>query len=67
MPPGALSRPGCRPARSNAPLVARNMAEDTAVAGDELYIVYESGAKKLADADRRVRTIHHGPLAELTP
>ena len=42
------------------------MAEDTAVADDELYIVYESGARKFADADYRVRTIHHGPLSALT-
>ena len=46
-------------------VVAPNMAEDTAVAGDELYIVYESGANKFADADYRVRTIHHGPIAAL--
>ena len=33
----------------------------------ELYAVYESGAKKFADADYKVRTIHHGNLAELVP
>jgi hypothetical protein len=47
-------------------IVAPNMAEDTAIAGDELYVLYESGAKKFADADYRVRTIHHGPLSALT-
>ena len=46
-------------------IVAPNMAEDTAVAGEELYIVYESGAEKFADADYRVRTIHHAPLSEI--
>jgi hypothetical protein len=44
-------------------LVAPNMSEDLAVAGDELFVVYESGAKKFSDADYKVRTIHHGPVA----
>jgi hypothetical protein len=48
-------------------LVAPNMSEDLATVGGELYVVYESGARKYAGADYKVRTIHHGPLAELIP
>ena len=46
-------------------VVAPNMSEDLATVGGELYVVYESGARKYADADYKVRTIHHGPLGEL--
>jgi len=48
-------------------VVAPNMSEDLATVGGELYVVYESGARKYADADYKVRTIHHGPLGELIP
>lgn len=48
-------------------VVAPNMSEDLATVGGELYVVYESGARKYADADYQVRTIHHGSLAELIP
>jgi hypothetical protein len=48
-------------------MVAPNMSEDMAAVDGELYVVYESGAKKFSDADYNVRTIHHGPLAELVP
>jgi hypothetical protein len=48
-------------------VVAPNMSEDLAIVNGELYVVYESGALKYADADYKVRTIHHGPLAELIP
>jgi hypothetical protein len=46
-------------------VVSPNMSEDMAIVDGELYVVYESGAKKFADADYKVRTIHHGPLASL--
>ncbi|WP_031465923.1 hypothetical protein [Sciscionella sediminilitoris] len=46
-------------------IVAPNMSEDLAIAKGELYVVYESGAKKYHDADYKVRTVHHGPVAEL--
>ncbi|GLZ32299.1 hypothetical protein Lesp02_44870 [Lentzea sp. NBRC 105346] len=48
-------------------VTAPNMSEDLATVGGQLYVVYESGAKKYADADYKVRTIHHGPLSELIP
>lgn len=48
-------------------VVAPNMSEDLATVGGELYVVYESGARKYGDADYKVRTVHHGPLAELIP
>ena len=48
-------------------VVAPNMSEDLATVGGELYVVYESAAMKYSDADYQVRTIHHGPLAELIP
>lgn len=48
-------------------VTAPNMSEDMATVGDQLYVVYESGAMKYADADYRVRTIHHGSLSTLIP
>jgi hypothetical protein len=36
------------------------MSEDLATVGGEIYVVYESGAKKYADADYKIRSIHHG-------
>jgi hypothetical protein len=47
-------------------IVAPNMSEDLAVAGGELYVLYESAAQKFPDADYKVRTIHHGNLTDLT-
>jgi hypothetical protein len=46
-------------------LTAPNMAEGMVFAGGEIHVLYESGAKKYADADYRVRTIHHAPVAAL--
>lgn len=46
-------------------LTAPNMAEGMVFAGGEIHVLYESGAKKYADADYRVRTIHHAPVAGL--
>lgn len=48
-------------------VVAPNMSEDLATVGGEIYVIYESAAKKYADSDYKVRTIHHAPLAELIP
>jgi hypothetical protein len=46
-------------------LTAPNMAEGMVVAGGEIHVLYESGAKKYPDADYRVRTIHRAPVAAL--
>jgi hypothetical protein len=54
------------PTRSVRAIVAPNMAEGLAVAGGELEVLYESASATYADADYRVRTVHHGPLAKLT-
>jgi hypothetical protein len=34
-------------------------------AGREIHVLYESGAKHYSNADYRVRTIHHAPVAGL--
>ena len=41
------------------------MAEGMVFAGGEIQVLYESGAKHYANADYRVRTIHHAPVAAL--
>lgn len=46
-------------------LTAPNMSEGMIFAGGEIHVLYESGAKHYADADYRVRTIHHAPVAAL--
>lgn len=46
-------------------LTAPNMAEGMVFAGGEVHVLYESGAKKYANADYRVQTIHHAPAAAL--
>jgi hypothetical protein len=46
-------------------ITAPNMSEGIVFAKGELHVVYESGAAKYADADYRVRTIHHGSAAKL--
>lgn len=46
-------------------LTAPNMAEGMVFAGGEIHVLYESGAKHYSDADYRVRTIHHAPVAAL--
>ena len=46
-------------------LTAPNMAEGMVFAGGEVYVLYESGAQKYRDADYRVSTIHHAPVAAL--
>lgn len=48
-------------------VVAPNMSEDLATVGGELYVVYESAAKKYSDSDYKVRTIHHGRTSALIP
>jgi hypothetical protein len=45
-------------------LTAPNMAEGMVVAGGEIHVLYESGAKKYSP-DYRVQTIHHAPVAAL--
>lgn len=46
-------------------VVAPNMSEGLAIAGDTLHVVYESGSGAYANADYRVKTVHHGPLSKL--
>jgi hypothetical protein len=46
-------------------ITAPNMSEGIVFAQGELYVVYESCAATYADADYRVRTIHHAPAAKL--
>jgi hypothetical protein len=46
-------------------ITAPNMSEGIVFARGELHVLYESGAAKYADADYRVRTIHHGPAAKV--
>jgi len=51
---------------ANGPmLIAPNMAEGAVVAGGEVHVLYESGSAKYADADYRVRTVHHAPVSAL--
>lgn len=45
---------------------APNMSEGIATARGELHVLYESGSATYSDADYRVRTVHHGPLAQIT-
>ena len=55
-----------RGSAGNGPtLTAPNMAEGMVFAGGEIQVLYESGAKHYANADYRVRTIHHAPVAAL--
>jgi hypothetical protein len=55
-----------RGSTGNGPtLTAPNMAEGMVFAGGEIHVLYESGAKHYSDADYRVRTIHHAPVAAL--
>jgi hypothetical protein len=46
-------------------VVAPNMSEGLAIAGSTLHVVYESGSAAYADADYRVKTVHHAPLSKL--
>jgi hypothetical protein len=46
-------------------LTAPNMAEGMVLAGGEIHVLYESGAKHYSGADYRVRTIHNAPSAAL--
>lgn len=46
--------------------IAPNMSEGIVTARGELHVLYESGSATYADADYRVRTVHHGPLSRIT-
>ncbi len=46
-------------------IVAPNMSEGMVIARGELHVLYESGADEYADADYRVRTVHHGPVGDV--
>jgi hypothetical protein len=41
------------------------MAEGMVLAGGEIHVLYESGSAHYADADYRVRTIHHARAGAL--
>jgi hypothetical protein len=60
----AMNRPGLAVLRT---ITAPNMSEDLAIADGKVFVVYESAARKYADADYQVRTIHHAQLSELLP
>ncbi len=53
------------PAKTVRAIVAPNMSEGLATVGAQLHVLYESGSAIYSDADYRVRTVHHGPLAKL--
>ncbi|WP_354702134.1 hypothetical protein DSM112329_02487 [Paraconexibacter sp. AEG42_29] len=46
-------------------IVAPNMSEGIVIAGNELHVLYESGAAKYKGADYKVRTVHHGLVASV--
>lgn len=51
---------------ANGPmLTAPNMAEGMVFASGQIHVLYESGSAHYSDADYRVRTIHHAPVAAL--
>jgi hypothetical protein len=46
-------------------IVAPNMSQNMVIAQGELHVLYESGSAVYADADYRVRTVHHGPIEKV--
>jgi hypothetical protein len=60
-----VRRAGAPNGSTVAVIVAPNMAEGIAIEGPRLHVVYESGSGAYSDADYRVKTVHHGPLAKL--
>jgi hypothetical protein len=41
------------------------MSEGIVVARGELHVLYESGSSIYDDADYRVKTVHHAPVADV--
>jgi hypothetical protein len=46
-------------------ILAPNMSEGIVLARGELHVLYESASATYADADYRVRTVHHGPIGKV--
>jgi hypothetical protein len=46
-------------------ITAPNMSEGVVFGHGKVHVLYESGAKKYAGADYRVKTVHHGRLSDL--
>jgi hypothetical protein len=46
-------------------IVAPSMVEGMVIAQGELHVLYESGSAVYADADYRVKTVHHGPIGKV--
>ncbi|MGH2943828.1 MAG: hypothetical protein ACRDLN_13745 [Solirubrobacteraceae bacterium] len=46
-------------------ITAPNMSEGVVFGNGKVHVLYESGAKKYAGADYRVKTVHHGRISDL--
>jgi len=46
-------------------ITAPNMSEGVVFGNGKVHVLYESGAKKYAGADYRVKTVHHGRMSDL--
>lgn len=57
-----LSSPTGKPTRR---ITAPNMSEGIVFGNGKVHVLYESGAKKYAGADYRVKTVHHGRTSDL--
>jgi hypothetical protein len=58
----SLEKPNGRPSRV---ITAPNMSEGIVFGNGKVHVLYESGAKKYASADYRVKTVHHGRTSDL--
>jgi hypothetical protein len=58
----SLKNPTSRPSRV---ITAPNMSEGVVLGNGKVHVLYESGAKKYAGADYRVKTVHHGRASDL--
>jgi hypothetical protein len=58
----SLKNPNGKPSRT---IRAPNMSEGIVFGNGKLHVLYESGAKKYAGADYRVKTVHHGRTSDL--
>ena len=46
-------------------ITAPNMSEGVVFGNGKVHVLYESGAKKYAGADYRVKTVHHGRKSDV--
>jgi hypothetical protein len=58
----SLAKPNGGPSRV---ITAPNMSEGIVFGNGKVHVLYESGAKKYAGADYRVKTVHHGRTSDL--